>query len=93
MRQFNVDTLKNGKIFNVTFIKKNGAIRRFNARLGVRKGVSGKGLSYNPADRNYLVVFSMDDDGFRTIDLSNVIRLKANGQVYYTTRHRELVGY
>jgi hypothetical protein len=29
--------LNDGKIFHITFVKKDGTIRSFNARLGVRK--------------------------------------------------------
>lgn len=68
-----------GKIFNVTFIKKDGSTRSFNARFGVAKNISGRGLTYSPEKHNLLNVFSMDDNGYRMVTLSSILRIKANG--------------
>lgn len=61
-----------GKIFSVEFIKKDGELRKMNARIGVSKGVNGKGLKYDPFERGYLVVFDMGKDSFRTINLNTI---------------------
>lgn len=47
-----------GKLFSVVFEKrtKPGVIRRMVCRTGVRKGVSGEGQSFNPADHSLLTV-------------------------------------
>lgn len=82
--KFTIDELKNGKIFNITFVKANGEIRKFNARLGVKKNLKGKGLKYDPVSRGNLIVYSMDDKGYRTIKISNILRIKCNGNVYTT---------
>ena len=71
-----------GGIFNVRFYKKDGSRRSINARFGVRKGVSGAGLKYDPASRNNIIVYSMVDNGFRTINLDSIYRIKFNGQEY-----------
>lgn len=71
-----------GGIFNVKFYKADGSVRSINARFGVRKGVNGKGLNYDPASHNNVIVFSMNDNGFRTINLDRVARIKFNGQVH-----------
>jgi hypothetical protein len=71
-----------GGIFNVRFYKKDGSRRSINARFGVRKGISGAGLKYDPASRNNIIVYSMVDDGFRTINLDSIYRIKFNGQEY-----------
>lgn len=84
------EELKSGRIFHVTFVKKNGTIRSFNARLGVTSHLKGGKLLYNPEERNNLVVFSMEDKGYRTISLNNILRLKTNGSVYYGLKHYEL---
>lgn len=68
-----------GRIFNITFIKKDGTKRSFNARFGVAKNLTGRGLAYNPKNYNLLKVFSMDDDGYRMVTLSSILRIKANG--------------
>jgi len=46
-----------GKLFSVEFIKrKDGSRRRMVARTGVRKGVTGEGPKFNPADHYLLTV-------------------------------------
>ena len=61
-----------GKIFSVEFFKKDGELRKMNARIGVKKGVNGKGLKYDPFERGYLVAFDMGKDSFRTINLNTI---------------------
>lgn len=68
-----------GGIFNVKFYKTNGELRSINARFGVRKGVTGKGLSYSPEEYGNIIIFSMNDNGFRTVKLDNVVSIKFNG--------------
>lgn len=80
--EFNFETLKNGRIFNVAFIKTNGDVRCFNARLGVKVNLKGTGLKYNAEERGNLIVYSMSDRGYRTIKKNNILRIKANGEVY-----------
>jgi len=62
----------NGKIFSVEFVKKDGELRKMNARISVKKGVNVKGLKYDPFERGYLVVFDMGKDSFRTINLNTI---------------------
>lgn len=82
LKQVIFDKLKqSGRIFSVTFIKKNGKIRRMNARFGVRKGVNGKGLSYDPKVVNNVIVFSMNDNEFRTFNLDSVLYIKNDGLI------------
>lgn len=66
----------NGKIFGVTFIKKDGTVRNMTARLGVRKNLKGVGLSFNPDERNLIVVFDMRKKAYRMINLSTIISMK-----------------
>ena len=44
---FSLDQLRNGKIFNVTFVQLNGNIRNITARLGVKKHLKNKGLNHD----------------------------------------------
>ena len=67
---------KGGRIFSVTFIKKDGTVRRMAARLGVRKGVKGVGLKFDPSERGLMVVFDMHKREFRMINLNTIIELK-----------------
>jgi hypothetical protein len=63
-------------MFYVTFIKKDGSLRRMVARLGVRKGVKGVGMSFSPSDRGLMVVFDMHKREFRMINLNTIVELK-----------------
>ena len=72
--------VSNGRIFSVTFIKKNGEERTMVARTGVAKYlVGGKRMNNNP---NHLVVWSFGDRSYRTINLETITKLKANGTEY-----------
>jgi hypothetical protein len=82
--KFNLKELRNGRIFNVTFTKADGSLRRMNARLGVKKYTNGKGLKYNTLDAGNLIVFSMNDKGYRTVKIKNILEIKCNGKVYTT---------
>jgi hypothetical protein len=68
----------NKKIFSVTFIKKDGSLRKMNAMRGVRKGVKGVGHSFDPSEKNLLTVFDMQKGDFRFVNLNEVISFKAN---------------
>ena len=37
MKNFTLDELKNGKIFSMTFVKRNGQVSNMNAKLVVQK--------------------------------------------------------
>jgi hypothetical protein len=71
-----------GGIFNVKFYKADGTPRSMNARFGVRKGVNGAGLKYKPSERNNIIVYSMNDKGFRTINLDRITTIKFNKQLH-----------
>lgn len=67
------------KIFNIEFIKKNGAIRTMNARFGVSKGVTGNG----PRKPGHLItVFDMNANAFRCFNNESVLRVKCNGVTF-----------
>lgn len=72
--------LQGGKFFTVTFIKKDGTIRKMNARLGVTKGLTGKGMAYNPIERNLLPVFDVQKQAYRMINAETIQEIKFEGQ-------------
>lgn len=75
-----------GKIFGVTFIKKDGTTRNMTARLGVRKDLKGIGLSFSPDERNLIVVFDMQKKAYRMVNLSTIISIR-----HESRNSRELV--
>lgn len=69
-RQFIKST--KGKIFSATFIKKDGSVRRMNARLGVSKGVKGTGMKYDPVKKGLITVFDLKKNAHRMINLKTL---------------------
>ena len=72
----------NGRIFSVLFTKKNGRDRHMNCRLGVKIGVTGKGMSYNPDEYGLKSVFDMQCRGFRMINLLTIKKLFVDKQQF-----------
>ena len=63
-----------GKIFSVSFIKKDGTERNMVCRLGVQKYLSG-GKSVNDPSK-YLTVFDMQKNAYRNVALETIYRLR-----------------
>lgn len=74
-----------GKFFTVTFVKKDGTIRTMTARTGVKKGVTGTGLKFNPSERNLKVVWSCDAKTFRMININTILGIKFKSKNYFNT--------
>ena len=72
-----------GKIFTVTFIKKNGEKRIMKARLDVEKYVTGKGMSFDPKKKGLINVFDMGIEDYRNIKLNSIRKLKC-GNIKFT---------
>jgi len=85
---------KGGKMFAVRFTKKDGSIREMTCRLGVKKGVTGRGRKGWVKDtvKGYglLGVYDMNKEGeiagkkgaFRMINLKTLINIKVSGKEY-----------
>ena len=71
---------KDGKIFTVTFTKKNGEKRVMNARLGVKKHLRGGELKFDAEGRNLLPVFDVQKRGYRMINFNTVEKIVMNGK-------------
>jgi len=76
--------LTNGKIFNSTFIKKDGTIRSLTGRLKVVKHLkeNAKPQPFNPAEYNLQCVFDMKAKGYRMINLNTLTNLSINNIKY-----------
>lgn len=71
-----------GKIFNATFIKRDGSKRTMTCRGGVKKYVKGVGMRYNPKAYDLRVVFDLDKMQYRMIPIDRVISLRIGGTTY-----------
>ena len=67
-------------IFSIEFIKKDGTVRNMVARLNVKKGVNGKGLSYDPIAKGLLPVWDLQKNAFRMINMKTVTKLQIKGE-------------
>lgn len=81
----NIEKLKeivsNGKMFTVTFKKKDGSIRTMNCRTGVKKHLKGGTLGYDAIAKGLLTVFEIGQ-GYKTIPAEGIIEVHANGSTY-----------
>ena len=75
----------NGKFFSITFVKKDGTIRKATARTGVRKGVKGVGMNYNATDKGIRILWVCDAENFRAIKLNSILGIKFKGKNYFNT--------
>ena len=74
-----IQLTKGGRIFSAAFIKKDGELRKGLFRLGVKKGVKGKGFSFDPIARGLISVYDMKKGAFRFITASRLLSLNADG--------------
>lgn len=69
------------KIFTITFTKKDGTLRKLKGRLGVTKALQGGEKKYDDKDYNYLTVFDLEKNAYRTVNLNTVKEIKYKGKV------------
>ena len=68
----------NGKFVTVTFLKKDGTVRKMNCRMGVTKHLKG-GESTLDAEQ-YITVFDMAKGAYRAINRDTIIDIKGVDQ-------------
>jgi len=88
-----IDAFKkaDGSLVSITFVKRTtGDVRKMLARTGVRKGVKGVGLKFNPRNKNLIGVYDFDKvrEGadphkcYRFVPIDAVISMKVRGKTY-----------
>ena len=77
-----INLTKNGNIFSVQFIKKDGTLRDMVCRLGVKKHLKGGELKFDAKSMGYLPVFDMQKQQYRMININTLIKAKINGVNY-----------
>jgi hypothetical protein len=70
-----------GRFFTVTFIKKDGSVRKINGRLGVKKYLKGGKNTVANYDK-YLTMYALKA-GYRNIDCGKIVSIKM--------QHKEIV--
>lgn len=61
-----------GRFFSVTFLKRDGTIRKLNGRLGVTKHL--KGCDRTIPD-NIVVVYDLQAKGYRSFDITRLLTI------------------
>lgn len=73
-----LDSATDGRIFSVEFKKKDGTIRKMTCRRNVRKGLTGKGMTYRPLGKGLMTVFDMNKGDYRMINLLEITKFTIN---------------
>ena len=70
----------NGSFFSATNVKKNGEVRKYCCRTGVKKYLHGGELSYNPLEKDIVVVYDVNKKNYRAINLNTLTHLRIKGK-------------
>ena len=71
-----------GRIFSCYFQKKNGEMREMTARRGVKVGLVGGSLPYDPKPRLLLPVFDMSIRDYRMVNLKTLVSFNIGGETF-----------
>lgn len=74
-----IKNLLGSQIFTVEFLKKDGTLRKMNARLGVKKHLKGGTKRYDAESKGMLTVYDIAKKGYRTVTVANIKKIKAQG--------------
>jgi hypothetical protein len=67
------------KFITVTFVKKDGAVRKINGRMNVKKYLRGGSTT---VDRNkFLILYSVQDKGYRAVNKDSILSVAIDGVV------------
>lgn len=80
------DLIRNtkGKMFSVEFVKKDGTLRKMNARMGVKKHLKG-GESTIAGKENLIGCYDMQTGGYRCINVDTLLKAKVDHEEYDVT--------
>ena len=79
---FNLICKNKNNLFSVVFLKKDGSIRKMLCRFGVKKHLKGGKLAFDPIKRGLLVVFDMQKEAYRMINLKTITNINMRGVEY-----------
>jgi hypothetical protein len=75
--------VNDGRPFSVTFVKRtDGTKRKMNCQLGVKRGIKGVGLSYDPSKKDLLTVFDTDKQTFRMVSIDTLLEAEVDGKKF-----------
>ena len=72
-----------GQIFSVYFKKRGDhTMRKMTCRRGVKQGITGEGLRYDPKPKLLLPVFEMPDKSRRMVNLDGLVSFNFHGETF-----------
>jgi len=74
----------NGRIFSVSFIKKDGTERIYNCTKLNKKSLKGGQRSWNPEESGRMFVYENNAKGWRTLDINTINWVQIDGQKFTT---------
>jgi len=84
--QQKIKDYKGHQFFTVEFVKRtNNEVRKMNCRKGVRKGVRGGGLRFDPVSKGLVSVFDVPLGQHRFISLDTIKRVNMMGKRFIVT--------
>lgn len=75
-----IATKTKSKIFSVTFIKKDGSIRRMVCRFGVTSKLKGGKTTLD--EKKFFIVYDMEKHEYRAVNKETIISAKIRGINY-----------
>jgi hypothetical protein len=79
-----------GKFFSLTYKGKDGVLRENRqCRMDVKKHLAGGKASYVAADHDLIVVYDVGKKGYRSINISGLVSMKAEGIFYKIVQEEE----
>ena len=81
-KAFELVNSSKGKFFTISFIKKDKTERRMTTRIGVKKGVNGQGMKYNPLDYGMKPSYDFGVNDWRMINFKTATKLNINKKKY-----------
>jgi len=77
------EAVSDGSLFSVEFVKRTtGETREMLCRTGVKAHLKGGVKKFDDKEKNLLTVYDVQKNGYRSIPLDAIIRVKIHGKVY-----------
>ena len=77
------EAVSDGSLFSVTFVKRTtGETREMLCRTGVKAHLKGGVKKFDDREKQLLTVYDVQKNGYRSIPLDAIIRVKIHGKVY-----------
>ena len=77
------EAVSDGSLFSVTFVKRTtGETREMLCRTGVKVHLKGGVKKFDDKEKQLLTVYDVQKNGYRSIPLDAIIRVKIHGRVY-----------